>query len=537
MNNRVEISKRLLLVNSASGALARIVNVSVLVWLNQYLLRRIGKEEFSLYPTLTSVILLMPLITSILTSGLGRYVLAAYAKGDDRGVTRIVSTMLPILTVVSGLLWAGGWLFAWHIDKILTIPPERLWDARIMMALLMFSIAMQPIGSVFGVGIYVRQKYILYNMMNVSNQLFRAFLLFALLYGISARVLWVVVANVVADFTLLAGTCVVSMRMIPALRFDAREIRWRPARELISFGGWSFLGNVAQHLRQTAIPLILNKTAPLAEVTLFYVGFLARRQIDAWSHVMVTPLYPVMTGMHAMGAHERVRNVYTRGGRIALWVLLLPVLPTIIYSQTIIRLYVGDQYADAGVVMVLTLGCLPVTAGTYMLWPLANAVGRVRLAGAVSLATQLTIIAGAFYMVVKLHWGAVGVALATFVVLTVASVGVTWRLGQKLANITFGTYVRQTLLPGLTPGCVGAAVWVLLDIAVRPETWTGLGLCTLIGTACYIAVLLGFCLEPQDRQDLTQIQGKVMGSLRGRYDHGCDDRMSRLDARESAQAT
>ncbi len=526
MSPRVEISKRLLLINSASGALARIINVSVLLWLNQYLLRRISPEEFSLYPTLTSVILLMPLATSILTAGLGRYVLAAYARGDDRGVTQIVSTMLPILAVVSGLLLAGGWLFAWHIDEILTVPPDRLWDAQVMMALLMFSIAMQPIGSLFGVGIYVRQKYILYNMMNVSNQLFRAFLLFLLLYGISARVLWVVVANVIAEATLLTGTCIVSRRMIPALRFNVREIRWRCARELISFGGWSFLGSIAHHLRQTAIPLILNKTAALTDVTFFHVGFLARRQIDVWSHVMVTPLYPVMTGMHAMGAHERVRNVYTRGGRIALWVLLLPALPAIIYSQTIIRLYIGDQYADAGVVMALTLGCLPVTAGTYMLWPLASAVGRVRLAGVASLATQLAVIAGAFYMVVKLQGGAVGVALATFVVLTVASVAITWRLGQRLAKITFETYVRQTLLPGLTPGCVAAVAWVLLDIALRPGTWTGLGLCTLIGMVCYVAVLLAFCLEPQDKQDLTKIRARVMDLIGIPCDLGCGNRLN-----------
>ena len=515
MSPRVEISKRLLAINSASGALARIINVSVLVWLNQYLLRRISAEEFALYPLLTGVILLMPLLTNVLTAGLGRYVMEAYAKGNDRGVTQIVSTMFPILTLASLLLLAGGGLFAWQIDKVLTIPPDRLWDARVMMTLLVVSVSLRVMFSPFGVGIYVRQKYILFNMMNVSNQLFRALLLFLLLYGVSARVLWVVVANVVAEITLLAGTRIVSMRMVPALRFDVRAIQWHYARELISFGGWTLLGSMAHHLRETAFPLILNKLATNTDVSLTYIGFMAKRQIDMWVGTMMTPLYPMVTGMHAIGAYARVRSAYTRGGRLALWMILLPALPAIIYSQTIIRLYIGNQYAEAGVVMAFTLASFVITAGGHMLWPVANAAGRVRLAGATALGTQVATVALAIYMVTELKWGATGVGVASFLIPSIVGVAVNWPLGQRLAKITFGDYVRLTLLPGLTPGCVASVVWVLLSVLFRPGSWVGLGVCTLAGAVCYGAVLLGFCLEPQDKQDLMKVKDHVYRRVSG----------------------
>jgi hypothetical protein len=97
MVSRVEISKRLVLINTASGILAKAINVSVVLWLHQYLLRRISPEEYSLLPLLMSIIVLLPLVTSILTAGLGRFVLTAYAQGDDGGVTQIVSTMVPFL--------------------------------------------------------------------------------------------------------------------------------------------------------------------------------------------------------------------------------------------------------------------------------------------------------------------------------------------------------------------------------------------------------------------------------------------------------
>jgi len=82
---RVELSKRLVLINSASSLLTRMLSISVLIWLQQYLLMRIKPEEYSLLPVLYSVMMFAPLITTILTGGLGRYIVEAY------GSTRIPS--------------------------------------------------------------------------------------------------------------------------------------------------------------------------------------------------------------------------------------------------------------------------------------------------------------------------------------------------------------------------------------------------------------------------------------------------------------
>ena len=504
MSSRVEISKRLVLVNAASSVIARVVNISVLVWLNQYLLRRISTEEYSLIPVLTAVVALLPLFTSVLTSGIGRFVLEAYAKGDDRGITQIVSTMLPLLLLAGAVILMGGLAVSWYVDKILTIPADRLWDARIMMALLTLSAAVQPPCAAFSAGIYVRQKFVLQNLMHVGDQLLRLFLLFVLLFGISTRVLWVVVANVGAQLALSVATVVVSRRLVPALRFRVEEIHWEHARRLISFGGWTFIGIFAYRMRQTAIPLILNKMVALSDVTMYHIGSLPRRQLDQWGEILGAPLSPVVTGMHAMGAKTRIQSLYLRSGRIALWAALLVALPAALYAETIIRLYVGTRFAEAAVIMVLVLAGLPVTNGTYMIWQVAIATGRVRATGIYALITQVVSIVGVYCVAGRLGWGATGVALVLFATAVLSAPIALWPLGLRLAGVEFGTWVRQTLIPGLTPACVAAVVWMGLDIAYGPDSWIGVGLCTLAGMLCYAGVLFGYCLEPRDKEDLAK---------------------------------
>jgi O-antigen/teichoic acid export membrane protein len=509
MSSQYEISKKLLLVNSASSVMGKVLNVSVLVWLNAYLLDRIGPEQFSLWPVLTTVILLMPTLTSVLTSGLGRYILAAYAQDDQRRVTQITSTMFVPLLATGALLLAGGLLLAWHVDSILSIPAGSESDARIMVALLVFSVAIRPPLAPFCVGLYVRQKFVLQNVIRLSCDVVRLSLLFILLFGVSTRVLWVIVANVVGELLTQIVLLIWSRRLIPALKFRVREIRWELTRELISFGGWNFLAVVAHRLRQTAMPLILNKLATPMDVSLFHVGSLGRRQIDQWTYVATAPLYPVVTGLHAMGAKDRIRNLYLRGGRISLWVTLAVSVPALIYASEIMQLYVGSALAAAGFIMVLTLAGLPISLGTSMVWGVAHATGNIRPVGIRNSISQLTTIGVALYLVGVAGWGAIGPAYAALVVGSISTVVLVWPLGLKLADVKFDTWIRETLFPGLAPAAAGAVVWTALKLTVEPDSWSRLGLCSLLGGLCYGAVLLRFCLAPRDRADLAQVIAKI----------------------------
>jgi len=61
VSTKVEISKRLVFINSLSGVATKVLNIAVLVWLYRYLLKRISTEEYALYPVLASLIAFLPL--------------------------------------------------------------------------------------------------------------------------------------------------------------------------------------------------------------------------------------------------------------------------------------------------------------------------------------------------------------------------------------------------------------------------------------------------------------------------------------------
>ncbi len=509
MATRVEISKRLLLVNSASTIVCQAIRVTVLVWLHQHLLRRISPEEYVLYPVVLAIVAFLPLFTGILTSGIGRYIVEAYARDDESRIVEIVSTMFMLLLPLSLVLMLGGGLASWHVDKLLTIAPDRVWDARLMLLLLVFSLAVQLPTVVFGLGTYVRQKFVLANLIILGAEVLKSALLFILLLAVSTRVLWVPVATVCGQVSCLIVTLIVSRRLMPSLRFRRDAIRWNLVRDIVGFGGWNFLGAAAVRIQESVVPLVLNELGAPLDLACFHAGTMGRRQINHWTDVTSRPLYPIVTGMHAVGAKARLRSVYIRGGRINLWLVAFVAVPAMIYSRELMDLYVGPVYSDGAYVLIFTLAGFVLSAGCSMVWKLSSAMARVRSLGIRVFISQISVLAATVYLVGWLHMGAVGAALAAFSVSAVANVVLIWPLALRLADVKFGVWIRDTLVPGLMPTCVGGAVWMLLRTAVAPTSWRAVGICVAVGWLFYFATLLRFSLAPIDRTDLMRILAKV----------------------------
>jgi O-antigen/teichoic acid export membrane protein len=504
---KIAISKKLAVVNSASYVVSRVLQASVLVWLQQYLLRRISPAEYSLLPVLAAVMVFTPILTTMLTSGISRYVTEAYARSDAERVGQIASTMFPILLVTGALVLAVGLVFAWHVDQVLTIAPEYAGEARLMMAIMMFSFSVRLPMAFFGCGFHVRQKYVLRNMIELSTQFLSIGILFVLLYTRGPRVLWVVIASSTGHLTDSIIVSITSRKLVPELKIRLRQFRWNVARELISFGTWSFVGQVGMMIRKAADPIILNKLTTAADVTSFHIGSMADRHLQPLIGEVFWPLMPVLTAMHATGEKERLRYTYLRLNRMALWVSMMAAMPLMIYASEFFQLYLSERfglYVSAPLVMILLFLPYPAFWASSMLWYVAQASGRIRLFASIKFAVQLASVGLTFFFVGYWRMGAIGSALAGALALCVGCLAGFWPLGLRLLDIRLGRFLAQTILPGLAPALIGGVVWFLMGRIVPPDTWGRLALCIAAGSIAYLAGI-ALCLQPADRADLGRI--------------------------------
>lgn len=517
MNTNVKISKRLVLINSAASVGVMLLNASVAIWLQQYLLRHVCPEEYSLIPVLGALMMFLPLLTTFLTSGIGRYVVESYAKGDEGKVTQIVSTMFPILLAAAVFVLIIGYFSVSYVDFLLNIARGQIGNARIMLAMMMFSFAIRLLLAPFGIGLYVKQKFVLENCINFGAELFRISLLFVLLFYISASVVWVVVASTSANLIGLLLIITISRKLVPSLRFYLKGFRWHLARTLVSFGGWTVIGNLGGTIRSAADPLILNRFATPVDVTVFYLGALADQCIRRFMAVITGPMQPQLIAMHATGRRDRLASAFLRLGRFSIWAMMFMIGPLLIFRQEFFQLYLQEKYltySSATVVMFLLLSYLPISYSLYGLDQIAMATAKIRAYMMITVLSQIMNLILTFYFVAFLHIGAVGSALATFLAGTIVTLFAYFPLSLRLTGITIKNFTKETIIPGLLPGIFGIASWIILRSIMHPSNWVELGSCVFLGMIVYVLVLFKWCLQPADRNDLQAILTAIRLKLR-----------------------
>ena len=95
-------------------------------------------------------------------------------------------------------------------------------------------------------------------------------------------------------------------------------------KELTRFGGWSSLYGFSSLIRKAADPIILNRWSTPLDVTCFHLGSLVPSRLEVIiNQSLLGAVSPVVVGLNAEKQNEKLKNLYLRLGRFAMWGVLL----------------------------------------------------------------------------------------------------------------------------------------------------------------------------------------------------------------------
>lgn len=513
-HRHIAISKRIVALNSFATLSARIVNIAVLVWVYQYLLRRLPAEEFAILPLVTSLMVFGPLLFHFFIGSSARYMVDFYARGDFEGMRSVVSSLFSLLAVFSVILVPLLVIFTFNIDYLFRVDPSMVGETRVMMLLLMLGFVFQMLIFPFTTAFTVAQKFVERRLIEVARDLLRAALTVVLILYFDPAVVWVVVATVISEALSNVVKLLRSFKVLPEVWFDRRLVSLPLARELIHFGLWTALGQLGTTMYTHAATLILNLYGTPVDLTAYHVGATFFRHIESTVKLAASPLQPAITAMNALNDRDRLARTILRGGRYALWISMLIVVPLIIFSKEFILLYVGPEYSIAATVLVLFMTIFPFTQPTVLLATLALAKRELKPFFLPAFLFQLT---GFIIMLVAtraLAMGAVGVTFALAATTVLSQVLYFWRLCVKMTETSFLEFMRKTLVPGLLPSFAGALAWLTLRIAHPPHSWDALFVEGIVGSMVYTSVLVIICLDVAERKSVVSLVARIPGRRR-----------------------
>jgi O-antigen/teichoic acid export membrane protein len=483
--SQVTISKRLVAINSASFALVQVFSGAILCWVQHHLLYGVSPEEYSVYVVIGGFFFLMPVFSQVFVGSTLRYVVSHYARGELDQVTSVVSSMFPVLLPVGCLIFAAAILGVQNIETLFVIPPGCKGDAQLMLLMIALWAVLNLVLSPFTLGIHVLQRYVLNNAIVLLGEILKMALLFVLLFGVSTRALWVAVASTVGELFCLLVRTVISLRLVPELRFSVRHVRLQTLPELISFGFWDSFLVLSQYLRNHTTILVMNRFGTPIDVTCFSLGRSMNRQAcQLWEPVRLS-LGPPLIAMYATGSSDRLRRAYCTGGRYAIWLVMAAITPLIVFRHEFVRLYAGDRYEQAANVLFFWLLPIPFQLVNVMLPQVARAQAQLRGLGLRTLWVQVVSLAAMFIVVWQFRMGCLNAAIAFAFFSIVGELIFIWPHGCKLIGAGIREVVREIITPGLIPVAIGTVALMFIRNVYHPNTWWGIVAGSAIGGIAY----------------------------------------------------
>lgn len=495
--------------NVGASLLGSVLNLIVLVWVNQYLLRRIGAEEYSLVPVLTSLMIFGELFRDAFAGGIGRFLVAAEAKDDSAEVSRIVSSMFPLLTVIALVLALAGAFAVIHVDSLIKVDEAYHVDAQIMLALLILSLCLEIFAAPFSLGLFVKMRFVTLNLVNLFSLLCRIALLFALLFGIGPKALWLVVAMVFGGVLDLAIRIYFTWRLLPAARFQRGLIRWETVATLLSFSLWTTVHGLGNIVQRAAPALLLNRYATPVGVVSFHLGNLPDVQIRRLISAGSRPALPELTTIFTSGGKEALRSFFYRGGKYYLWAAMFLVPGLVVFGEPLIILYVGREYLDTAIVLACILGAYPLVWASAMFYQVAYACGEIRAFNVLNMIVVLATLGLLWLFVVSLQMGAIGAGYAFGLGSGLGHLLIIWPGSLRFIGGSWSEFMRKTLLPGCLP-TLGAGLIGFVLLQVDPlQSWTRMALAFALVSAVYFVVILTLCLDADDRALLARLRSRL----------------------------
>lgn len=351
----------------AKNTLLLYIRMAVLLLVGLYtsrvVLSSLGESDYGIYNVVGGVVAMFTIISGALSSAVSRFITFELGRGGERlgAVFRcaILVQLLLAVVVVAAAEPAG----LWFIGDKMTIPPERIPAARIVLQFSIVTFVINLLSVPYNAAIIAHEKMGAFAAVG----LFEGFakLGVALLLAVSPidRLVWY------AALMCAVAVCVRISYSVYCRRYfsECREM-WRSGvfrredrpllKEMFSFAGWNFIGVTAGVLKDQGGNILVNIFSPSPAVNAGRgVAMQLSGAVQGFVTNFMTAVNPQITKSYAAGDLKGMHSLMRKSAKFSYFLILFFALPLLFGMDWVLELWLKEvpEYAPVFARLLLIL--------------------------------------------------------------------------------------------------------------------------------------------------------------------------------------
>ncbi len=465
----------------------------------------LGKKEYGLYQTVSSVIATLSILDLGFTGSYTHFYFRQKKEGGADAVSRLNGLFMTVYAVIGATAFICGTYLLRHLDVIFGsgLTEAEYKKAAIMMLLLSFNLLTTFVSGVFSAYIRTQERFVFSESLALIRTVASPFVqlpLITLGFGSVGMTLARFAVNLICDLAIVIYA-VVKLRFRAVFSGSERGLFGK----VFAFSSLIALNMIVDQINTNIDNVILARICGTAEVAVNAVGVMICSYYTLFStsisKVYTPKIHRLVTESTRDSLEQRksLTDFFTSIGRIQFMILALVASGFVIFGRCFISLWAGDGYSDAYAVCVLRM--LPATI------PLIQNVGieiqraEKRHYYRAFVYTGMALANIIMTLLLAHRFGSVGAAFATGIATLFANGVIMNFIYHKKINIDVLAFWKNilSLLRGMAvPFLIGAITVYFINI----RSWAALILGIAVYTLIYCIFVWKFSANDDERNGI-----------------------------------
>ena len=427
------------------------------LWVTPYLIKNFGVAVYGILPLLLSLLKYFNLLSGALTTAVGRFLTLSIQKNDYKSANEYYCSAICGVGLIGGLLLIVTVSILPWLENIITIPQGYETQTKGLLVLIVISVVLHVLGTVFNVGFFANHRFDLQNTVKIVANICRVLCIgFGLAYV--SKTLYIVGGSyLLLSMILLIGGYVFLKKMVPELKLKRSSFSSLALKQMTAMGGWTLLNSFGVLLYYNIDFIIINRVlgaeagglyAPIVQLTLLIALIVATlNQIFA----------PIIIQSVAENNHAKMQQQTYRAIRYIGLVIILPIILICGFAKSVLVLWLGADFADLYKLLWLLMTPLVVLNSIRPLFALINGLNAVKYLGIATLLGGVLNLGLSLVLVKFTSLGIYAVALATILSLFIRNIiflplfsmklidGKVHKIYRQLISLLFASLFLQNL--------------------------------------------------------------------------------------------
>ena len=410
-------------------------------------LNALGASDYGLYNLVAGVVAMLSFLNNSMTVSTQRFMSVAMGERNEEKINSIYNTSF-LLHLLLGLLVVVAFetigLFA--IDR-LNIIPERVWCAKIIYQLLIFSTFAKIVAVPFDALVNAKEDMLPFSVIELIDSVLMLAVAFSIAYISGDKLIYygTCVAFIsVLTFFMKFGWCRYAYKAC-RIQLDTYRGKFR-IKEMLGFTGWNLFAGLAMIGRNQGVAVIINIFLGTIANAAYGVANQINGALGHFSATFQKAINPQLMKSEGMNDRNRLFRISFISSKFSVLALAFFAVPFIMEMDEVLTVWLKDDIPPFTLKLAQCILLLSITY-QYSVGIMAaiQATGKIRNYQ-ITMGTLLLMNVPIAYFVLKMGYSVYYTTIA-FVILELISLCVRLFMASKLTDMSVKEYIQNVIQP------------------------------------------------------------------------------------------